>query len=168
MEIDKYQSFIEKYTNKLVPRIEKTLLQKKPGYEFAIRVESKKTGKIWVSSTDDVEQRLGRLKYIANLDNDKWNNVWQQAFNGSKFEDFIFEPVDDITASLLTQAVFLNNNSAEHLRLLTTIARCYIEHVGVSVSDNHRAKISELIKSTKDQMMNIERFLMQLDDVIDK
>ena len=28
MEIDKYQSFIEKYTNKLVPRIEETLLHK--------------------------------------------------------------------------------------------------------------------------------------------
>ena len=167
MEIDKYQSFIEKYTNKLVPRIEKTLLQKKPGYEFAIRVESKKTGEIWVSSTNNVEQRLKTLKSIAKLDNDKWNNVWQEAFYGSKFEDFIFEPVDDITASLLTQAVFLNN-SAEHLKLLRTIARCYIEHVGASVSDNHKAKISEHIESTKDQMMNIERFLMQLDEVIDK
>ena len=167
METKNHQSFIEKYTDTLVPRIEKTLLDKKPGYEFAIRVESKKTGEIWVSSTNNVEQRLKTLKSIAKLDNDKWNNVWQQAFNGSKFEDFIFEPVDDITASLLTQAVFLNNSS-EHLKLLRTIARCYIEHVGVSVSDNHRAKISELIKSTKDQMMNIERFLMQLDEVIDK
>ena len=166
MEIDKYQSFIEKYTNKLVPRIEETLLHKKPGYEFAIRVESKKTGEILVSSTNKVEQRLTRLKYVAG-DNDNWNNVWQEAFDGSKFEDFIFEPVDDITASLLTQAVFLNN-SAEHLRLLRTIARCYIEHVGASVSDNHKAKISEHIESTKDQMMNIERFLMQLDEVIDK
>ena len=62
MEIDKYQSFIEKYTNKLVPRIEETLLQKKPGYEFAIRVESKKTGEIWVSSTNNVEQRLRNFK----------------------------------------------------------------------------------------------------------
>ena len=167
METKNHQSFIEKYTDTLVPRIEETLLHKKPGYEFAIRVESKKTGKIWVSSTDDLEQRLKRLKYIAKLNNDEWNNVWQQAFEGSKFEDFIFEPVDDITASLLAQAVFLNN-SAEHLRLLRTIARCYIEHVGASVSDNHKAKISEHIKSTKDQMMNIERFLMQLDEVIDK
>ena len=166
MEIDKYQSFIEKYTNKLVPRIEETLLHKKPGYEFAIRVESKKTGEILVSSTNKVEQRLTRLKYVAG-DNDNWNNVWQEAFDGSKFEDFIFEPVDDITASLLTQAVFLNN-SPEHLMLLRTIARCYIEHVGASVSDNHKAKISEHIESTKDQMMNIERFLMQLDEVIDK
>jgi hypothetical protein len=36
------------------------------------------------------------------------------------------------------------------------------------VSDNHKAKISEHIESTKDQKMNIERFLMQLDEVIDK
>ena len=167
MQIDKYQSFIVKYTNKLVHRIEKTLLEKKPGYEFAIRVESKKTGEIWVSSTNNVEQRLKTLKSIAKLDNDEWNSVWQEAFYGTKFEDFIFEPVDDITAFLLTQAVFLNN-SAELLKLLRTIARCYIEHVGASVSDNHKARISEHIESTKDQMMNIERFLKQLDEVIDK
>ena len=167
MEINKYQSFIEKYTNKLVPRIEETLLHKKPGYEFAIRVESKKTGEIWVSSTNNVEQRLKTLKSIAKQDNDKWNNVWQEAFDDTKFEDFIFEPVDDITASLLTQTVFLNNSSA-HLKLLRTIARCYIEYIESNVSDNHIAKISEHIESTKDQMMNIERFLKQLDGVIDK
>lgn len=167
MQIDKYQSFIEKYTNKLVPRIEKTLLHKKPGYEFAIRVESKKTGEIWVSSTNNVEQRLKTLKSIAKLDNDEWNSVWQEAFYGSKFEDFIFEPVDDITAYLLAQAVFLNN-SPEHLKLLRTVGRCYIEHVGASVSDNHKVKITEYIESTKGRMINIERFLMQLDEVIDK
>ena len=167
MEINKYQSFIEKYTNKLVPRIEETLLHKKPGYEFAIRVESKKTGEIWVSSTNNVEQRLKTLKSIAKQDNDKWNNVWQEAFDDTKFEDFIFEPVDDITASLLTHTVFLNNSSA-HLKLLRTIARCYIEYIESNVSDNHIAKISEHIESTKDQMMNIERFLKQLDGVIDK
>ncbi|MDB9934647.1 hypothetical protein OAD53_02950 [Gammaproteobacteria bacterium] len=167
METKNHQSFIEKYTDTLVPRIEETLLHKKPGYEFAIRVESKKTGEIWVSSTNNIEQRLTTLKSLAKLDNDKWNNVWQEAFYGSKFEDFIFEPVEDITASLLTEAVFLNN-SPEHPRLLNTIARCYIEYLAVDVSDTHKSKIIEHIKSTKDQMMNIERFLTQLDEVMDK
>jgi len=167
METKNHQSFIEKYTDKLVPRIGETLLHKKPGYEFAIRVESKKTGEIWVSSTNNIEQRLTTLKSLAKLDNYKWNNVWQEAFYGSKFEDFIFEPVEDITASLLTKAVFCNN-SLEHPRLLKTIARCYIEYIAVDVSDTYRSKIIEYIESTKDQMMNIERFLTQLDEVMDE
>ena len=125
METKNHQSFIEKYTDKLVPRIEETLLHKKPGYEFAIRVESKKTGEIWVSSTNNIEQRLTTLKSLAKSDNDKWNNVWQEAFYGTKFEDFIFEPVEDITASLLTEAVFCNN-SPEHPRLLNTLSLIHI------------------------------------------
>ena len=100
METKNHQSFIEKYTDTLVPRIEKTLLDKKPGYEFAIRVESKKTGEIWVSSTNNIEQRLTTLKSLAKLDNDKWNNVWQEAFYGSKFEDFIFVRLLDTNAAI--------------------------------------------------------------------
>jgi hypothetical protein len=45
-------------------------------------LKAKKTGEIWVSSTNNVEQRLTTLKSLAKLDNDKWNSVWQEAFYG--------------------------------------------------------------------------------------
>jgi hypothetical protein len=159
--------FIEKYTNELVPRIEKTLLEKKPGYEFAIRVESKKTGEIWISSTNNIEQRMATLKSLAKWDHDEWNGVWQEAFYGTEFEDFIFEPVENITTALLTEAVFLNESTG-HAKLLRTIARHFINEMEVKPTDSKKSEIAKYIESTEGQMMNINRFLSKLDEVINQ
>ena len=164
-----HKRFIEKYTNELVPRIKETLLEKKPGYEFAIRVESKKTGEIWISSTNNIEQRITTLKYYAKKDHDEWNRVWQEAFYGTKFEDFAFEAVENITAALLTETVFVNE-STKHSKLLKAIARYYIIEMEVKPTESTKSKITKYIKSTstENKMMKISKFLSKIDEIVNQ
>ena len=122
---------------------------------------------MWVSSTNNIEQRITTLKYVAKKDHDEWNSVWQQAFYGTEFEDFIFEAVENITAALLTEAVFVNE-SAKHAKLLRTIARYYINEMEVTPTDSKMSKIKKYIESTSTEgkMMKISKFLSKIDEIV--
>ena len=70
MEIDKHQSCIEKYTNKLVPRIEETLLHKKPGYEFANESKQRCSGTKGPGKCEAAVQAQEQLFWATAVDHD--------------------------------------------------------------------------------------------------
>ncbi len=161
-----YEDFINKYNDKLIPRIKETLLSIKPGYKYVIRVESTKTKEFWVSSTNNPEQRMQTLQRISR-DETSWNSVWQEAFAGTNSDEFNFDLQEDITTNLMTKLVF-SNESAEHSRLLRNVARNYIKYLDLPPSRKTNTEITDYIESTNNQVISINRFLSKIDNIIEQ
>jgi len=151
------------FQEQFIEDLKETLHELTPGYHHGIRVESKVTGNVWISSTNNLTQRLQRLNYLTNHP-EQWTGIWHELFDGTESDQFKIEEFPEISTFMLVEGCF--QVSEEKRKFLRTLTRNYLIFRERKDDQNSKEAIKQFLKDLTG-VTSISTLIEQLDQILD-